>query len=88
MARVLSDLFENMCSSDTIPEDWSESLVVKIPEEANITNCDNWRGITLLLLLLVAFKIRRHRQRLLLLALAVAGVESGGWAYPTVIPIG
>lgn len=46
--RVLTDLFQNIWNSDTIPEDWSKGLIVKIPKKGNTKNCDNWRGITLL----------------------------------------
>ena len=46
--RVLTDLFENIWNSDTIPEDWSKEIIVKVLEKGNTKNCDNWRGITLL----------------------------------------
>lgn len=46
--RVLTDLFQNIWNSNTIPEDWSKGLIVKVPKKGNIKNCDNWRGITLL----------------------------------------
>ncbi len=47
-ARVLTDLFQDIWNSDTIPEDWSKGLIVKVPKKGNIKSCDNWRGITLL----------------------------------------
>jgi hypothetical protein len=31
-----------------IPQEWKKGLLVKIPKKADISNCDNWRGITLL----------------------------------------
>ena len=46
--RMLTDLFKSIWNSDTIPEDWSKGLIVKIPKKGNTKNCDNWRGITLL----------------------------------------
>ncbi len=46
--RVLTDLFQDIWNSDTIPEDWSKGLIVKVPKKGNIKSCDNWLGITLL----------------------------------------
>ena len=46
--RVLTDLFQNIWNSDTIPEDWSKGIIVKVPKKGNTKNCDNWCGITLL----------------------------------------
>ena len=42
--RVLKYLFQNIWNSDTIPEDWSKGLIVKVPKKGNLKNCDNWRG--------------------------------------------
>ena len=42
--RVLTDLFENIWNSDTIPEDWSKGIIVKVPKKGNCKNGDNWRG--------------------------------------------
>lgn len=46
--KVLTDLFQNIWNSDTIPEDWSKGLIVKIPKKGDIKNCTDWRGISLL----------------------------------------
>ncbi len=46
--RVLTDLFQDIWNSDTIPEDWSKGLIVKVAKKGNIKSCDNWHGITLL----------------------------------------
>ena len=32
----------------TIPEDWCKGRIVKIPKKGDLTNCNNWRCITLL----------------------------------------
>ena len=42
--RVLTDLFQNIWKSDTIPEDWSKGIIVKVPKKGNSKNGDNWRG--------------------------------------------
>ncbi|CAH1239030.1 Hypp5694 [Branchiostoma lanceolatum] len=31
-----------------VPEDWKNGAVVCIPKKGNLTECDNWRGVTLL----------------------------------------
>lgn len=41
-------LFRNFWEKKTIPADWDEGLIVKIPKKGNHQNGDNWRGITLL----------------------------------------
>ncbi len=46
--RVLTNLFHHIWDRDTIPEDWSKGLIVKLPKKGNPQVCDNWRGITLL----------------------------------------
>ncbi|KAL1267682.1 hypothetical protein QQF64_033045 [Cirrhinus molitorella] len=46
--KVFTDLFQNIWDSETIPEDWSRGLIVKIPKKGDTKNCDNWRGISLL----------------------------------------
>ena len=32
---------------EKIPEEW-EGLIIKIPKKGELSNCNNWRGITLL----------------------------------------
>ena len=35
-----------------IPEDWEEGLIIiKIPMKGDLSNCNNWRGLTLLSIL-------------------------------------
>ena len=42
----------NICnhawSSGEVPQDWKDGVVVCIPKKGNLTDCDNWRGVTLL----------------------------------------
>jgi hypothetical protein len=35
---------------EKIPEEW-EGLIIKIPKKGDLSNCNNWRGITLLSIL-------------------------------------
>ena len=30
------------------PEDWKKGLIAKVPKKGDLSNCNNWRGITLL----------------------------------------
>ena len=46
--EVLTELFRNIWDKETIPDDWNEGLIVKLPKKGNLQNCDSRRGITLL----------------------------------------
>ena len=46
--EILQPLFAKIWKTKSIPEDWKRGLLVKIPKNGDITNCNNWRGITLL----------------------------------------
>ena len=43
-----TDLFAMIWNRETIPKVWSKGLISKIPKKGGLSNCDNWRGITLL----------------------------------------
>ena len=47
-SMVFTDLFAKIWNHETIPKDWSKGLISKIPKKGDLSNCDNWRGITLL----------------------------------------
>ena len=47
-SKVFTDLFAKIWDHETIPKDWSKGLISKIPKKGDLSNCDNWRGITLL----------------------------------------
>ena len=46
--EVLYELFTKIWDKEEIPEDWSKILIVKLPKRGNLTDCDNWRVITLI----------------------------------------
>nr|KAG5700914.1 hypothetical protein BaRGS_012321 [Batillaria attramentaria] len=46
-AQNLQPLFAAI-SEKQLPEDWTEGVIVKIPKKGALSNCNNWRGITLL----------------------------------------
>ena len=37
-----------MWDQESVPENWTKGMVVKLPKKGNLANCNNWRGITLL----------------------------------------
>ena len=45
---ILSDLMNVIWEEETLPRDWQQGLIVKLPKKGDLSNCDNWRGITLL----------------------------------------
>jgi len=45
---MLYPLLEKIWEKEKIPEDWEEGLIIKIPKKADLSNCNNWRGVTLL----------------------------------------
>ncbi|VDP24769.1 unnamed protein product [Schistosoma margrebowiei] len=47
-ARILHILFNKICDEEQVPTDWKEGLLIKIPKKGDLSNCDNYRGITLL----------------------------------------
>ncbi|CAH8597886.1 unnamed protein product [Schistosoma guineensis] len=47
-ARILHILFNKIWDEEQEPKDWKEGLLIKIPKKGNLSNCDNYMGITLL----------------------------------------
>ena len=47
-ADILHPLFTKIWNNNTIPTTWSTGNIVKLPKKGDLTNCNNWRGITLL----------------------------------------
>lgn len=47
-ADILHPLFTKIWNKNTIPTTWSEGNIIKLPKKGDLTNCNNWRGITLL----------------------------------------
>ncbi|VDP46613.1 unnamed protein product [Schistosoma curassoni] len=47
-ARILHILFNKIWDEQQVPTDWKEGLLVKIPKKGDLSNSDNYRGITLL----------------------------------------
>jgi hypothetical protein len=47
-AQMLHQLFSNIWETATFPADWMQGILVKVPKKGDLTECGNWRGITLL----------------------------------------
>lgn len=45
---LLTSIFEEIWDSETTPEDWKTGLIAKLPKKGDMSDCNNWRGITLL----------------------------------------
>ena len=45
---VLYTLFNRIWDEGSVPEQWKEGIIVKLPKKGDLTQCNNWRGITLL----------------------------------------
>ena len=48
IACVVEDLFRTVWETEEVPEDWNCGLIVELSKKGNLTECGNWRGITLL----------------------------------------
>ena len=46
--KQLHLLFNSIWKEQRVPEDWKKSLIVKVPKKGDLTQCDNYRGISLL----------------------------------------
>ena len=46
--RLLYPLFKRIWEEEQIPADWKEGLINKLPKKGDLSNCSNYRGLTLL----------------------------------------
>ncbi|XP_067411321.1 uncharacterized protein [Emydura macquarii macquarii] len=47
-AGILEPLFRTVWTEACVPEDWTKGVIIKIPKKDTLSDCNNWRGITLL----------------------------------------
>ena len=45
---LLRSILERIWNSEETPESWTTGLIVKLPKKGDLSDCNNWRGITLL----------------------------------------
>ena len=48
MVELLHSLFEKVWKEGNIPQDWKDGHLIKLPKKGDLSNCGNYRGITLL----------------------------------------
>jgi len=48
LADILLPLFQDIWQTETFPKEWKEGIIVKVPKEGDLSQCRNWRGVTLL----------------------------------------
>ena len=46
--EILHPLFEKIWNEEKIPNEWKEGHLIKLPKKGDLTDCNNYRGITLL----------------------------------------
>ncbi|XP_078671992.1 uncharacterized protein LOC144911640 [Branchiostoma floridae x Branchiostoma belcheri] len=46
--EMLTRLMNRCWQEGQVPRDWQEGVIVKLPKKGDLSNCNNWRGITLL----------------------------------------
>jgi len=47
-ADILLPLFQDIWQTETFPKEWKEGIIVKVPKKGDLSQCRNWRGVTLL----------------------------------------
>ena len=45
---LLLDLVHTAWREKSVPKDWADAVLVPIRKKGDLSNCDNWRGISLL----------------------------------------
>ena len=48
VAEELTYLFNLIWQREEVPGDWRRGAIVKLPKKGNLSDCNNWKGITLL----------------------------------------
>ena len=44
----LHSILQNIWNDMILPTEWTTGLIIKLPKKGDLSNCNNWRGITLL----------------------------------------
>ena len=47
-ATILQPLFKIIWDRKKIRDDWSQGIIIRVPKKGALSECSNWRGITLL----------------------------------------
>ena len=46
--KELTEIANIIWSNESTPTDWNNGVITRLPKKGDLSNCDNWRGITLL----------------------------------------
>jgi len=47
MATLLKPLIKTTWELERFPDDWKNGYIIKLPKKSDLSDCKNWRGITL-----------------------------------------
>lgn len=48
VVQRLVELLNECWKNERVPDDWRKGVIIKLPKKGNLSDCNNWRGITLL----------------------------------------
>jgi len=47
-ADILLPLFQDIWQKEMFPKEWKEGIIINVPKKGDLSQCRNWRGVTLL----------------------------------------
>jgi hypothetical protein len=50
-ADILLPLFQDIRQKEKFPTEWKEGIIIKVPKKEDLSQCRNWRGVTLLVVI-------------------------------------
>ena len=48
MPQLLQLILQDVWNNEVLPDAWKRRTIIKLPKNGNLSECSNWRGITLL----------------------------------------
>ena len=48
VVKQLTQLFNTIWHTEDVPNEWRQGVIVPLPKKGCLSDCNNWRGITLL----------------------------------------
>jgi hypothetical protein len=50
-ADIVLLLFHDIWQKEKLPKEWKEGIIIKVPNKGDLSQCRNWRGVTLLVVI-------------------------------------